>query len=142
MDVMELFDLRYYEAVEIQALNLNTVLWMIQFWITSTFALIVAFHFAGDQFSRPIAALVHSLYLMVTIVSLVTYIQAAGAIIFWNDIIDAKAVSYGVITQAQFDVATYWRLVSVWGGGVLMVLGTIATTFYGLHVRKSEKSEE
>ena len=47
MDIMELFGLRYYEAVEIQALNLNTMLWMIQFWITATFALIVAFHFAG-----------------------------------------------------------------------------------------------
>ena len=98
MDVMELFGLRYYEAVEIHAINLNTMLWMIQFWITATFALIVAFHFAGTQLTKPIAVLVHILYLAVTGISLMVYIQSAGAILFWNSVIDAQGLAHGVVT--------------------------------------------
>jgi len=139
---MELFGLRYYEAVEIQALNLNTMLWMIQFWISATFALIVAFHFAGIQLTKPIAVLVHVLYLAVTAVSLMVYIQSAGAIIFWNSVIDARGVANGVITESQMGVAEFWRVVSVWAGGFLIVLGTIATTFYGVHVRKGNSQED
>ena len=137
MDVMELFGLRYYEAVEIQAINLNTMLWMIQFWITSTFALIVAFHFAGTQLTKPIAVLVHILYLAVTGISLMVYIQSAGAILFWNNVIDAQGLAHGVLTESQLSVAHFWRVVSVWAGGSLIVLGTTATTFYGLHVRRA-----
>jgi hypothetical protein len=137
LDVIELFGLRYYEAVEIQAINLNTMLWMIQFWITATFALIVAFHFAGTQLTKPIAVLVHVLYLAVTAVSLMVYIQSAGAILFWNTVIDARGVANGVISESQLGVAHFWRVVSVWAGGSLIVLGTTATTFYGLHVRRA-----
>ena len=137
MDIQAALDLRYIEMVQIQSMNLETALWMIQFWITATFALIVAFHFAGAQLSRPIAILVHVLYISVATISLATYVQSADTVLYWNAVIDGLAVKNGIINQAQMETAVFWRVVSTWGGGLLMLLGSIATFYYGLHVRRS-----
>jgi hypothetical protein len=138
MDVMEAFGISYAEAIGIQALNLETALWMIQFWITATFGLVVAFHFAGTQLSRSMSGLMQTLYVSVSGISMMTYIQSCGAVLLWNNNIDSKSLAMGLITQAQFDSAAFWRTGSVIGGGALIALGTIATLYYGIHLRRSE----
>ena len=136
MDIMEIFGVSFVEAIEIQAMNLDTALWMIQFWITATFGLIVAFHFTGKELSTSVFVLMQTLYVAVSAVGLMTYIQSGNAILYWNGLIDAQSVMHKVITQAQNDTAAFWRTASVIGGGALISLGTLATLFYGIQMRR------
>ena len=136
MDLLTALDLRYYEVVQIQALNLDTALWMIQFWVSATFAIVVAFHYAGRDLSRSTSLLMQVLYVIVSSLLLVTYIQSADSVLFWNNVLDQHAIKAGVVSKPLIDTAQFWRNASTWSGGLLIGLGTIASVYYGIRVRR------
>ena len=136
MEVYEALGMSHFDVMQSMAMNLETALTMMQFWITATFAIIVAFHFAGQQLTRMMTILVLALYVAVSAVSIMAYIQSGFSMVYWAEAGEIYAVQKQVMTQAQFDVAVFWRDIALIGGGLLIVLGTIATVYFGLHVRR------
>ena len=136
MDLLTALDLRYYEVVQIQALNLDTALWMIQFWVSATFAIVVAFHYAGRDLSRSTSLLMQVLYIIVSLILLTTYIQSADSVLFWNNVLDQQAIKAGVVSKPLIESTQFWRSASTWSGGLLIGLGTIASVYYGIRVRR------
>ena len=142
MEVYNVLGMSHAEVIDAIANNLGTMLTMLQFWVTATFALIVAFHFAGEGLTRNMMGLATALYIGAAIVALSAFLQASGWMMYWSDAGEAYTASRGLLTQGELATSAFFRISAVAGGAVLVVVGTIATVLYGLHVRKSASNAE
>ena len=142
MEVYDVLGMSHAEVIEAMGLNLNTTLTMIQFWVTATFGMIVAFHFAGERLTRNLVMLVSGLYAATVLTSLSAYVQSGMSMIAWAEAGELYVIHHGLMTQGDFEIAVLFRNSSIYGGALLIVLGSIATVYYGLHVRKNAAAVE
>ena len=63
MEAYEKLGMTNADVIDAISSNLGTMLSMMQFWMTATFALIIAFHFAGNTLTRSLGLLATLLYL-------------------------------------------------------------------------------
>ena len=136
MDVYNTLGMTHFEVMEAMGINLNTTLTMIQFWTTATFGILAAFHFAGQRLTRRLVVLASALYATTSLMSLLAYMQSGISMMGWADAGEVYSIAKGVMSQANFQLNAAVRGISIYGGGLLIVLGTVATIYYGAHVRK------
>lgn len=142
MNSMDALGMSYFEVMSTMDINLSTCLTVVQFWITATFALIIAFHFAGIRLTRSMTSVVMSLYITYSIVVIAAFIQSAQAFVYWANVSDSHAVAANVVSQSQINTAALARNTVLIFAALVMIAGTLATAYYGIHVRRSEPSDE
>jgi hypothetical protein len=136
------FGMSFYEMIQSMGLNLNTALTMMQFWVSVTFGLVVAFHFAGDRLTRPMVVLAIALYLGTTLVMIGAYVQSGISMAFWAEAGELTAIERGLMTREAFQTNALVRNLTLISGGVLMLAGTAATIYYGAHIRRKAAATE
>ena len=141
MEIYETLGISHFESMESMSMNLDIALTMIQFWVSATFGVIVAFHFAGERLTRNLVILVSLLYAATTLTSFAAYVQSGSSMIFWAETGELFAISKGLMTQAQFETNVMFRTGSVLGGAILILAGSIAAIYYGIHVRRTATAQ-
>jgi hypothetical protein len=101
---------------------------MLQFWVSITFAVIVAVHFVGDRLGRQMYLLLTGLYALVSVVSLARYIGAAIQIAHYLKMLTA---------EREWPVPFAVSAVSGFGTGLLLIFGSVGTLYFMYSVRKS-----
>lgn len=119
-----------YEALY-AALSLSDA--SLQIWISITFAVIVASHFAGHRIRQSTHALVASLYALYSLVLLVRYCSAAYQIIHYQGLLLEQGME-------PWPVPKFVGLLIGVGTFVLITGGTIATLWFVNVMRKEHEA--
>ena len=101
---------------------------VLQFWISITFAVIVAIHFVGGRLGRQMYLLMSGLYALVSLVSLARYIVSSIQLIHYIDILRA---------QHEWPVPWIYSAIAGYGTLLLLVSGSVGTLYFMHSARKS-----
>ena len=115
MNPTDVYDLQY----TVVALMDSTF----QFWLSASFAVIIATHFAAEKLSRLVRRLVSTLYLTATILFLTRVMHVGYQFFSYNDMLIAEGL-------APFPSHPAARVIISVGMLTIMVLGTIGTLYY------------
>ena len=103
-----------------------------QFWISITFAVIVATHFVGKRIGRTMYVLMTSLYALVSLISIARYLGASARMILYTN-----ALREG----GEWPVPWIYTVVAGYGTFLLLVLGTFGTLYFMYTVRRDASDD-
>jgi len=101
---------------------------MLQFWVSITFAVIVAVHFVGNRLGRQMYLLMSGLYALVSVVSLARYIGASIQVTHYIEVLRA---------EGEWPVPLTVSAVAGFGTGLLLICGSIGTLYFMYSIRRS-----
>ena len=116
---------RFYSAVALS----DSIL---QFWISITFAVIVATHFVGNRVGRTMHFLMTGLYALVSVISIARYLGNSIQLISFTDAL--RAID-------EWPVPWIYSAVAGYGTLLLLVLGTSGTLYFMHSVRTSGSND-
>lgn len=124
-------ELSYFETLQMINLSIDRLESVFEFWLSATFAAIVASHLAGEKLTKIYAGMLTSIYLIFTF-SVVVRSMA------WNDALDRyskmlRTLRGDLIESPTFDLVN----VSI---SATIILGTLATVFFVWHSYKTNKT--
>jgi hypothetical protein len=105
---------------------------ILQFWISITFAVIVATHFVGKRIGSTMYLLMASLYGLVSIVSIARYLGASVQLIHYVD---------ALREAGEWPVPGIYSVIAGYGTLLLLGLGTVGTLYFMRSVRRSASRE-
>ena len=122
-------ELSYFEILQMVDSTINRLASVFQFWLSATFAAIVASHLAGEKLTKLYAGVLASIYLVFTF-SVVVRITA------WRSSLEQYLLRASEIRgdsggSAVFDFIN----ISLWA---TIILGTIATVVFIWHSYRSQ----
>ena len=117
-------ELSYFETLQLVNASVERIDSLFQFWLSATFAAIVASHLAGEKLTKTYAGMLTSIYLLFTF-SVVVRINIWGASI------------EGYLQGALFAPPSILMTVSV---SATLYLGTLATVFFIWHSYTTNKT--
>ena len=117
-------ELSYFQLLQMVDVSINRLESVFQFWLSATFAAIVASHLAGDKLTKVYAAMLSSLYLVFTFSVVVRMMT-------WRDTLKRYFDALTEIRGEQGGAAMV-DLVnnSIWA---TVMLGTVATVVFIWH---------
>ena len=124
-------ELSYFETLQMINLSIDRLESVFEFWLSATFAAIVASHLAGEKLTKIYAGMLTSIYLIFTF-SVVVRSMA------WNDALDRyskmlRTLRGDLIESPTFDLVN----VSI---SATIILGTLATVFFIWHAYTTKKT--
>jgi hypothetical protein len=125
-------ELTYFELLQMVDVSINRLESVFQFWLSATFAVIVASHLTGDKLTKIYAGMLSSLYLVFTFSVIVRMIA-------WRDTLQSYFAALSAIRSEQGG-AGMMSLVnnSIWA---TVLLGTIATVVFIWHSYLTSKQD-
>ncbi|MDA9919893.1 hypothetical protein N9D87_00330 [bacterium] len=125
-------ELSYFELLQMVDVSISRLESVFQFWLSATFAAIVASHLAGDKLTKVYAGMLSSLYLVFTFSVIVRMIA-------WRDTLQGYFAALSAIRGEQGG-AGMMSLVnnSIWA---TVLLGTIATVVFIWHSYLTSKQD-
>ena len=125
-------ELTYFELLQMVDVSINRLESVFQFWLSATFAAIVASHLTGDKLTKIYAGMLSSLYLVFTFSVIVRMIA-------WRDTLQSYFAALSAIRGEQGG-ADMMSLVnnSIWA---TVLLGTIATVVFIWHSYLTSKQD-
>ena len=125
-------ELTYFELLQMVDVSINRLESVFQFWLSATFAAIVASHLTGDKLTKIYAGMLSSLYLVFTFSVIVRMIA-------WRDTLQSYFAALSTIRGEQGG-AGMMSLVSnsIWA---TVLLGTIATVVFIWHSYLTSKRD-
>ena len=125
-------ELSYFEILQMVDSTINRLESVFQFWLSATFAAIVASHLAGEKLTKLYAVVLTSIYLVFTF-------SVAVRITAWRSSLEQYLLRASEIRgdaggSAVFDLIN----ISLWG---TIILGTIATIIFIWHSYRSNLAE-
>ena len=125
-------ELSYFELLQMVDVSISRLESVFQFWLSATFAAIVASHLAGDKLTKVYAGMLSSLYLVFTFSVIVRMIA-------WRDTLQGYFAALSAIRGAQGG-AGMMSLVnnSIWA---TVLPGTIATVVFIWHFYLTSKRD-
>ena len=117
-------ELSYFELLQMVDVSISRLESVFQFWLSATFAAIVASHLAGEKLTKIYAGMLSSLYLVFTFSVIVRMVA-------WRDTLQSYFAALSAIRDEQGG-AGMMSLVnnSIWA---TVLLGTIATVVFIWH---------
>lgn len=95
----------------------------IEFWLTATFAVAIAFHFASNSISTRIYWLVVALYVSASAISILRFIHGANQFVAF----DQMLVDAG---HQPYPTSLFYSISVSWGSLLMMLGGTIGCVMY------------
>ena len=125
-------ELSYFQLLQMVDVSINRLESVFQFWLSATFAAIVASHLAGDKLTKVYAAMLSSLYLVFTFSVVVRMMT-------WRDTLKRDFAALTEIRGEQGGAAMV-DLVnnSIWA---TVILGTVATVVFIWHYYLTRKRD-
>ena len=125
-------ELSYFQLLQMVDVSINRLESVFQFWLSATFAAIVASHLAGDKLTKVYAAMLSSLYLVFTFSVVVRMMT-------WRDTLKTYFDALTEIRGEQGGAAMV-DLVnnSIWA---TVILGTVATVVFIWHSYLTRKRD-
>jgi len=121
-------ELSYFETLQMINLTIDRLESVFEFWLSATFAAIVASHLAGEKLTKVYAGILTSLYLIFTFSVIVRSLTWVGALERYTELLSTMRGNLGESTP--FSLVN----VSIWA---TMILGTLATVFFIWHSYKT-----
>ena len=121
-------ELSYFETLQMINLTIDRLESVFEFWLSATFAAIVASHLAGEKLTKVYAGMLTSLYLIFTFSVIVRSLTWVGALERYTELLVTMRGGLGESTP--FSLVN----VSIWA---TMILGTLATVFFIWHSYKT-----
>ena len=124
-------ELSYFETLQMINLSIDRLESVFEFWLSATFAAIVASHLAGEKLTKIYAGMLTSIYLIFTF-SVVVRSMA------WNDALERyskmlRTLRGDLIESPTFDLVN----VSI---SATIILGTLATVIFIWHAYTTNKT--
>lgn len=119
-----------YELFQVFAAQLEVVDRLFEFWITGTFAVILAAHFVGHSLTRGMRYLIAGLYFGLAALLLFRYVSAAAE----AAVIVLELADKGVV-RSRF--RGHFREITITLRVILFVVGTSGALYYLLRRQKS-----
>ena len=124
----EIVELSYFEVLQMVNSTIDRLESVFQFWLSATFAAIVASHLAGEKLTKLYAGVLTSIYLVFTF-------SVAVRITAWRSSLEQYLLRASEIRgdaggSAVFDLIN----ISLWA---TIILGTIATVVFIWHSYRS-----
>ena len=114
-------ELSYFETLQMINLSIDRLESVFEFWLSATFAAIVASHLAGEKLTKIYAGMLTSIYLIFTF-SVVVRSMA------WNDALERYSKMLRTLRDDLSESVTLDLVsVSMWA---TFILGTLATVFF------------
>lgn len=126
-----------YEILDTMAAIIAMLDVTLEFWLTATFAVVVAAHFAGDRFTRSMSATITFLYLAATFLMM---LRSVSGMLDWSNYADRLAALQAADGTAPPESALQ-AAVSLGMGSVrvaLFLAGTAAAIYFINHTRRSQ----
>ena len=125
-------ELSYFELLQMVDATINRLESVFQFWLSATFAAIVASHLAGEKLTKLYAGVLTSIYLVFTF-------SVAVRVIAWRGTLEQYLLQLSELrgdarSSAVFDLID----ISLW---VTVSLGTVATVIFIWHSYRSNLAE-
>ena len=125
-------ELSYFETLQMINLSIDRLESVFEFWLSATFAAIVASHLAGDKLTKVYAGILTSLYLIFTFSVAVRSVTWVGALERYTELL--------VKMRGDLGESTPFPLVN---GSIsaTMVLGTFAAVFFIWHCYTTNRTD-
>ena len=124
-------ELSYFEILQMVDATINRLESVFQFWLSATFAAIVASHLAGEKLTKLYAGVLTSIYLVFTFSVVVRMVA-------WRSSVEQYLLRASEIRGAAGGAATFDLInISLWA---TIILGTIATVVFIWHSHRSQSS--
>jgi len=125
-------ELSYFETLQMINLSIDRLESVFQFWLSATFASIVASHLAGEKLTKIYAGMLTGLYLIFTFSVIVRSITWSGALERYSEMLHTLRGDLG--ESATFSIVNG----SIWA---TLILGTLATVIFIWHSYTSNRSK-
>jgi hypothetical protein len=124
-------ELSYFEILQMVDSTINRLESVFQFWLSATFAAIVASHLAGEKLTKLYAGVLTSIYLVFTF-------SVAVRITAWRSSLEQYLLRASEVRGDAGDSAVFGLInMSLWA---TIILGTIATVVFIWHSYRSQSS--
>lgn len=125
-------ELSYFETLQMINLSIDRLESVFEFWLSATFAAIVASHLAGEKLTKIYAGILTSIYLIFTF-SVVVRSMA------WSDALERYSKMLRTLRGDLSESTTLGLVnVSIWA---TIILGTLATVFFIWHCYTANKTD-
>ena len=126
-------ELSYFQLLQMVDVSINRLESVFQFWLSATFAAIVASHLAGDKLTKVYAAMLSSLYLVFTfsvVVRMVTWRDTLKR--YFDALTEIRGEQQGGPAMVDLVNSSIWATV---------MLGTVATVVFIWHSYLTRKRD-
>ena len=126
-------ELSYFETLQMINLSIDRLESVFQFWLSATFAAIVASHLAAEKLTKIYASVLTALYVIFTFSVIVRSMA-------WSDALERYSQMLRTLRNDLSEPATL-NLVSgsIWA---TIILGTSATVFFIWHCYTTNKTDD
>ena len=125
-------ELSYFETLQMINLSIDRLESVFQFWLSATFAAIVASHLAGEKLTKIYASMLTGLYLIFTFSVIVRSITWSGALERYSEMLRTLRGDLGESTTFSIVNGSIWAT---------LILGTLATVIFIWHSYTSNRSK-
>jgi hypothetical protein len=124
-------ELSYFETLQMINLSIDRLESVFEFWLSATFASIVASHLAGEKLTKVYAGMLTSIYLIFTFSVVVRSMAWSDALERYSKML--RTLRGDVSESPTLDLVSF----SIWA---TIILGTLATVFFIWHAHTTNKT--
>lgn len=144
METLEALGLTTGEALQAMHINTDSLLGIVQLWISVTFAVVIAYFFAGPRMTLQISRFLRALYGGFSLLAVLVGYSATGGWLFWADVAELPNIAAGMMSPEAHTVQSTIRSIVGWGAIFMLLAGSIATLYFLPKIThmKSEKQTD